>query len=77
MGGIGGVRSVLGLAETLGTQGPDGYREHQGPWGLLEGVGPLWGVRGCRVSGVYWGWQGHRRYRGTGGIRGNWGLLGV
>ena len=52
-----------GLAGSVGTQGPEGYRWHKGNWGAPMGCrgcrGPLGGVRQCRgFRGALEGWQG-------------------
>ena len=52
----------LGLAGTLGTQGPEGYKRHQGELETPRGCRDCFGVsrrhQGVGVSGVYWGLTG-------------------
>ena len=68
-----------GLAWTLGTQGPEGYRA-SGVLGAARGVGGHYGVSmGHKgVKGVYLGAGRECRYsgarRGIGGIRGHLGV---
>ena len=51
-----------GLAGSVGTQGPEGYRWHKG---APRGIGGIRGPLGA--SGVYWGWHGAPRdVRGIG-----------
>ena len=56
----------LGLAGTVGTQRPEGYRDIREYWGLLGGVGTSLGVsQGVGVSGVYWRAGRDSRYSGA------------
>ena len=62
LGAIRGASQVSGvywgLAGSVGTQGPEGYRWHKGE---------LWAPRGCRGVG------GHKRgIRGVRGVLGDW-----
>ena len=48
LGASGGVMVHWGLAGSVSTQGPEGYRGHWAP----RGCRAIRGIRGCRGSGV-------------------------